>query len=317
MKQQLKRAGWWIRRLRGKRFMAFVLLVVLAAASGWAYGGLDSAAVGGIAAVVVAALVLARPLVSLAKRVFLRPAPWRAEPGPLAFAGADLGFRLDDFAGDRGARELVDDIASAGGRFSSGEISLELWVVATDEQGQDWTIVQGIHDSPAGRISWTSSVDAGMTIDDFDATGRPNPFRAAHRLVKEELDLPLVDIELLGWGREQHSVGTRDTVVAYATTSIGAEKLSGIEYPEGRVGRAAHLVQIDVDGVAKALGWGHPLNWRGGSAYGLLELLEASQPGAWATLERRVAPRWYEKGMFARLERGTEKVSERAVAAPS
>jgi hypothetical protein len=159
-------------------------------------------------------------------------------------------------------------------------------------------------------------VDADLTIADLDDTGRPNPFRATHRLIKEELDLPLVGIELLGWGREEHSLGTRDTVVAYVTTSIEAENLSGVEYPEGRVERAAHLVPIDLEGVAKTLGWGHPLNWRGGSAFGLLELLEASQPGAWAALEHRVAPRWYEKGMFARVERGTEKVSERALAAP-
>ena len=297
--------------------MAFVLLVAVAAVGGWLYGGSDSAAVGGIAALLVAGIVLARPLVTLAKRVFLRSAPWQAEPGPLAFAGADLGFRVEGFAGDRGPRELMDDMAVAGGRFSSGEISLELWIVATDERGQDWTIVQEIHEVPAGKVAWTSSVDAGLTIADFDDTGRPNPFRATHRLVKEELDVPLVDIELLGWGREQHATGTRDTVVAYVTTSIGAEKLSGFEYPENRVERAAHLVPINQEGVAKTLGWGHPLNWRGGSAFGLLELLETSQPGAWASLERRVAPRWYEKGMFARVERGTEKIAERAIAAPS
>lgn len=317
MKQRLKRAGWWIRRLRGKRFIAFVLMVAVAAVGGWWYGGSDSAAVGGIVALVVAGILLARPLATVAKRVFLRSAPWQSEPGPLAFAGADLGFRVEGFAGDRGPRELMDDMAAAGGRFSSGEISLELWIVATDDRGQDWTIVQEIHEAPAGKVAWTSSVDAGLTIADFDDTGRPNPFRATHRLVKEELDVPLVDIELLGWGREQHSTGTRDTVVAYVTTSIGAEKLSGFDYPENRVERAAHLVPINLEGVAKTLGWGHPWNWRGGSAFGLLELLEAAQPGAWASLERRVAPRWYEKGMFARVERGTEKIAERAIAAPS
>jgi hypothetical protein len=293
-----------------------VLIGTLAAVAGWFYGGRDSAAVGGIVALVIAAVVLARPLMSLTKRVFLRSAPWRAEPGLLAFAGADLGFRVEGFAGERGPRQLVDDIAAAGGRFSSGEISLELWVVATDDQGQDWTIVQQVHEAPAGRISWTSSVDAGLTIADFDDTGRPNPFRATHRLVKEEFDLPLVDIEVLGWGREQDSLGTRDTVVAIVTTSIGAETLSGIEYPEGQVERAAHLVPLNLEGVAKSLGWSHPLNWRGGSAFGLLELLEAAQPGAWAALERRVAPRWYGKGMFARVDRGTAKITERAVAAP-
>jgi hypothetical protein len=297
--------------------MTFVVAGAVAAALGWVYGGRDSAAVGGIAVLVVATLVLPRPLVSLAKRVFLRSAPWRAEPGPLVFANADLGFRVEGFAGDRRPRELVDDLAAAGGRFSSGEISLQLWVVATDKQGQDWTIVQEIHEARPGRITWTSSIDSGLTVADFDDAGRPNPFRATHRLVRAELDLPLVDIKLLGWGREHHSFGSRDAVVAYVTTSIGAEKLRGIEYPEGRVERTAHLVPIDLEGVAKALGWGHPVSWRGGSAFGLLELLEESQPGAWVALERRVAPRWYEKGMFARVERGTEKVTERAVVAPS
>jgi len=317
VKQRFERAGWWMYRLRGKRLIAFVLAGALAAAGGWFYGGRDSVAGGALVAFVLSAAVLARPLAALARRLFLRSAPWRAGTGPLAFAGADLGFRLYGFAGNRRPRQLVDDIGEAGGRFPRGEISLQLWVVATDDQGQDWTIVQEIREAPAGRMLWTSSVDAGLTIADFDETGRADPFRATHRLVEEELALPLVDIELLGWGREQRTTGTRDTVVARVTTSIGAEKLGGIEYPEGRAERTAHLVPIDVEGVVRSLGWGHPLSWRGGSVFGLLELLEAFQPGAWAPLERQLAPRWHEKGMFARVERGTQKVTERAIAAAS
>jgi len=315
VRQRLKRVGWWFRRLRGKRSIGFLLIAAIAAVGGWLYGGLDSAAVGGVVALVLAGIVLARPLAALARRLFLRTPPWRAEAGQLDFAGADLGFRVSGFAGGQAPRELVDEIADSGGRFSAGEVSVELWLVATDERGQDWTIVQELQESPARRVVWTSSVDAELTIADFDHTGRPNPFRAAHRIAKADLDVPLVDIQLLGWGREQHANGTRDTVVAFARTSIAAERLSGFEYPATRE-RAAHLVALDLEGVAKALGWGHPSNWRGGSAFGLLELLEISQPGAWASLERRVAPRWYEKGMFARVERGTEKVSERATVAP-
>ena len=317
MKHRLKRIGWWIGRLRGKRFIAFVAIVALAAIGGWFYGGLDSAAMGGGVALVVAGVVLARPLGSLARRLFLRKPPWRSGVGPLAFAGADLGFRVEGLVVSESPRETVDSIASSGGRFANGEIGLELWLVATDDLGQDWTIVQEIKEPPAGKVGWTSSVDAGLTIADFDDTGRPNPFRAAHRLVKGEIDVPLVDIDLMGWGREQMTAGTRDTVVAFARTAVPAEKLSGFTYPDNRAERVAHLVPLDLDGIAKALGWGHPSSWNGGAAFGLLELLEEFQPGAWPALERRVAPRWYEKGMFARVERGTESLTEKAAALPT
>jgi len=312
VRQRLRRAGWWIQRLRGKRFIAFIAITAAAALTGWFYGGFDSAATGGIAALVVASLVLAGPLKLLAKRLFVRTAPWRSGLGPLTFAGSDLGFLVEGFVGSEGPRETVDAIAASGGRFASGEMSLELWLVATDDQGQDWTLVQEIREPPAGRLVWTSSVDSQLNIADFDDTGRPNPFRAAHRVVKEEIDVPLVDIELFGWGREQLPVGTRDTVVAFARTSVPAEKLSGFTYPDSRVERSAHLVSLDLDGLAKALGWGHPTHWNGGAAFGILELLEEFQAGAWPALERRVVPRWYEKGMFARVERGTESLAEKA-----
>lgn len=318
MKLRLKRIGWWIRRLRGKRFIAFVGIVAIAAVGGWLYGGLDSAAMGGIAALVVAGVVLAKPITSVARRLFLRSAPWRSGSGPLSFAGSDLGYWVEGLVESESPRESVDRIADSGGRFASGQVGLELWLVAGDEAGHDWTIVQEIKEPPSGRIIWSSSVDADLTIADFDDTGRPNPFRAAHRMIKEEFDVPLVDIELLGWGREQLQLGTRDTVVAFARTSLPAEQLSGFTYQEdGRTERIAHLVTVDLDGVAKALGWGHPSSWSGGAAFGLLELLEEFQAGAWPALERRVAPRWYEKAMFARVERGTESLTGRAAALPA
>lgn len=316
MRQRLRRVGWWFRRLRGKRLLGFGILVAAAVAGGWLYGGPTSAAFGAVVALVVVGIVLAKPVRAIAARLFLRTPPWRAEPGALAFAGADLGFRVDGFVGGETPRDLVDQISHAGGRFESGEISIELWLVASDAEGQDWTIVQELSLPPAGKAAWTSSVDGELTFADFDAIGRPNPFRAAHRLAKAEWDVPLADIDIIGWGREQqYPVGTRDTVVVFARTSVAAETLSGFEYPGSRDERRAHLVPVNLDGIAKSMGWGHPSSWRGGSVFGLLELLETVQPGAWAALEERVGPRWYEKGMFARLERGTEKATERAVAA--
>lgn len=316
MRQRIKRVGWWFLRLRGKRLIGFVLIVGVAVLAGWLYGGFDSAAVGGVIALVLAGIVLARPLSVLAERVFLQTAPWRSETGSLAFADSDLGFQICGFVDKEASPgQQVETIAQQGGRFGSGEVSLELWLVASDQQGQHWTIVQEVQES-AGRAIWTSSIDTELTMADFDDTGRPNPFRAIHRVTKNELDVPLVDIELLGWGRERLLSGTRDTLVAFVRTSVGAELLSGFEYPANRQDRHAHLVQLNLDGVAKALGWGHPSNWRGGSAFGLLELHEMFERGAWASLERRVAPRWYEKSMFARVERGTERISKRPVAAP-
>ncbi len=316
MRHRLRRAGWWVRRLRGKRLLGLVTLVTAAVVGGWIYGGPTSAAVGGVVGLVIVGILLARPVAALAKRLFLRTPPWRAEPGPLAFAGVELGFNVEGFVAGETPRQLVDKIATPGGRFASGEFSLELWLVASDAQGQDWTIVQELDLPPAGKTAWTSSVDGLLSFADFDETGRPNPFRATQRLAKEELDVPLVDIDILGWGREQqYPAGARDTVVAFVRTSLGAEKLSGFEYPSGRDERTAHLVPISLEGMAKSLGWGHPLSWRGGSVFGLLELLEITHPGAWTALEKSVALRWHEKGMFARVERGTERVTERAVAA--
>lgn len=318
MKQRLRRVGWWFRRLRGKRLLSFGVLVLAAIAGGWLYGGPRSAAIGGVLAMVIVGIVLAKPIRAIASRLFLRTPPWRVEPGPLAFAGSDLGFNVNGIVKSETPRDLVDKISRAGGRFESGEISVGLWLVASDAEGQDWTIVQELNLPPTGRAAWTSSVDGELTFADFDETGRPNPFRAAHRLTKAELDVPLVDIDIMGWGREQQDpAGTRDTVVLLARTSVAAEKLSGFEYPESRDERRAHLVQVSLDGIAKSLGWGHPSNWRGGSVFGLLELLEVVQPGAWAALEELVGPRWYEKGMFARVERGTERATERAFAASS
>ena len=313
MRRRLRRASWWIRRFRGWRFAAFVLTIATAGAAGWFLAGSDSAAVGGGVALAIALVLvgmgLALPMRGLLRRMFLRTAPWRTRSGPLSFAGADLGFRVVGLGVGLGPREVVDAITASGGRFFTGEVSVELWLVATDRQGQDWIIAQEARETLGGPVVWTSTIDGATTMADFDGSGRVNPFRAAHRLVKEELDVPIVDIEVLGWGTEE---GVRDAVVAVARTSHPAEKLSGMEYAGDRYLRSAHLVALDIDGVAKTLGWGHPVNWRGGSAFGLLELLEIFQPGAWAALERRVAPRWQENGMFVRVERGTARLTERA-----
>lgn len=315
MRHGMKRAGWWIRRLRGKWLLAF--LVLAGAGAGLVYGGGDPATVGGIAGAVLVGLVMARPLAALGRRLFMRSPSWRSRTDSLEFADADLGFRVEGTAGKLSPRELPGAIADSGGRFAGGEISLELWVVATDERGQAWTVAQEVREQPAGRVEWTSSVDAEFGLVDVDSFGRPDPYRAAHRLVKQTFDIPTVDVEVVAWGREQHVSGTRDTVVAFARVSIGAEELAGFEYRGNRWQRVAHLVTLDLDGVAKTLGWGHPLQWRGGSALGLLEVLEVSEPGAWPALERLMAPRWHEKGMFVRLEREAERVTERAIAASS
>ncbi|MBT8192378.1 MAG: hypothetical protein KJP22_03175, partial [Acidimicrobiia bacterium] len=72
MRHRLRRVGWWFRRLRAKRLLGFSVLVVAAAAGGWLYGGPTSAAVGGVVALVVVGIVLAKPVRAIASRLFLR-----------------------------------------------------------------------------------------------------------------------------------------------------------------------------------------------------------------------------------------------------
>jgi hypothetical protein len=264
-------------------------------------------------AVVAASMLLLRPLKSWLRRLFVRHPAWHKSTGRFSFAHHDLGLVVDARVGGATPREVVDMFDKSNASLSGAPIDLMLWVYAQGKDGQKWTLVQEVERSHRshGTSAWTSSIDGTLSIADLDAMGRPDPYRGAHRLAKEELDVPLTSINLIAWGKEFHSDGDREVVVGFAETSVSAEDLQEHRYV-GRGVRRAHLVPVASAGVTKALAWGHPTAWHGGAVYALAELVDEILPGSWRQLEPNVEPRWREKQIFARLERGTRAITERA-----
>lgn len=313
MRHRLRRLGWWFQRLNLRR--ALVLFVTLAGAVGvgWLYGGRDSAAFSGVLALVAGGLLGPR-FSRLASRVVMRAPRWRTVGANTGFAGANLGYRAAESLPAAPATTLIDEIVESGGRFATGDVVVEAWVAAGDRSGTAWTIVQERMEPPAGRSVWTATVEGRLSIGDFDASGRPNPYRAAHRLVTRELDLPVVDIDLVSWGTEHFRGSERDVVVAIVRTSVEANELQHFDYaPDSAIRRRARPLPVTPDGLEQGLGRAHASEWRGGALLGLLELFEREHPGAWAAVEKRIANRWSAKAMFARVERGTEQVTGRAL----
>lgn len=310
--QRVTRIGWWLRRLNRRRLLVLAALVATAIGVGWLYGGLDSAAFSGLLAVGVG-VVLGRPVTSIFTRAFVRSVPWRAPDTDLHFAGTALGFTAVGFATTESPVARVHRILGSGGGFAHGDFAVQLWVVASADDGVDWTVAQG---RPGEQPEWTSTIDGRLTIADFDESGRPDPFRAAHRLVNDGLGVPVVDIDFVCWGTELNGVSGRPVVVGIVRTSMDAAGLRRFEYPAGD-GQLRHAMPVAVtsEGVEDALASSHALEWRGGAAVGLIELLDQIHPGAWAALEHRLAERWSAKAMFARVARGTAQVTGRAMTA--
>jgi hypothetical protein len=307
MRRRLQRVTGWFRRLHFWRFLVLLALVVLGWVAAWRFGGSAAAAFGGLAALGAGAL-LSRPLAVIWRRFFLHAAPWRNG----SFGGEDLGFEVVGLARGESPVPLVDRIIGSGEQFDAADLFVEVWLVATDGSAMWQTVALEIIEPPAGRSVWTSSIDGWLTVADFDDRGRPSPFRAIHRLVGAEFDVPVVDIDLVVWGREETTTGSRSVVTAFVTTD--ATKLEQVDHGESLVDRRCHSVDLDPVGVADALGRAHSSHWRGGAVVGLLELLDRLHPGSWPEVERTVSARWREKAMFARIERGTQHVTGRALA---
>ena len=172
VRRRIQRAAWWVRRVHGKRILVLVIVAIIAAIGGWLYGGFDSAAFSGLVAL-GAGILLARPVARLLARLLMRPVPWRSLDQPFEFGGLPIGFQAAGMAGDEPPRRLVDRIANAGGRLESGQAFLEAWLVAADEAGRTWTVVQEVVRPLTKRSVWTSSVDDAMTLADFDDSGKP------------------------------------------------------------------------------------------------------------------------------------------------
>ncbi len=311
MTKRFTKLAWAIQRFRTKRFIGFIGIIVGASFSVWLYLQWEAAPVLSAIGIFLAGLLLARPVAALARRLFVRTPSWR-HLGSLEFGGVDLGFELTGSGFGKAPREIVEQIASPGDRFGDGRFSLILWLVAADEAGDHWTLVQEKQHESTGQTVWTGSVDGNLTIADLDESGRPNPFRAAHRLAKSELDLSLLDVSIVAWGRELLVDGSRDVAIGLAHTAVPAERLRSVAYPRATFKRRSHLVTLDPHGTAKALGWSLPGNWLGGAVLGMLEALEHVESGSWLALERALVPRWREKLKFARIDRGIEHLTGRA-----
>lgn len=312
MRYRLGRLTWWLRRLRARRILAAGVCSSILVVAAWSLGGGSSAAPG-VLTILVAGAFIGPPAVRFWRRHFLRTAPWTSAGGDPTFGGWQLGFEVLGRAGKEPPVRQVGRIIDTSEQFDAGDLFVEAWLLASDASGTWWTVAQEVTESPTGRSAWTSSIDGWLTVADFDRAGRPSPFRAIHRLVAAEFDVPVVNIDLVAWGREPTASGGRNVVSAIVTTD--ADILEHVAHADVLVEWRGHEVRLDPTGVAEALGRTRCSRWRGGAVVGLLESLERIHPGSWAGIERTVAARWRDKAMFARVERGTEHVTGRVLAA--
>ncbi len=309
---RLRRFGSWVQGLRARRVGAVLAIGALALMAAWATGWFGAAALSGLGLFMLGMLV-SRPMAHLGSRLLRRSAPWRRVGSELEFGTARLGLEIAGLVGVEPPSTQTHRIIESGSRFELGDVFLEVWLVASDEDGREWTVAQEITEPQARWSTWTSSIDGWLTLADLDEAGRPNPFRSIHRLIEAEFGIAVAHIELRAWGREQTRSGDRSVVVAMAVAAAHAEKLEILEFSDSLADRRAHVVRLDPDGVAGILGGVHADQWRGGAVVGLLEALDRSHPGSWAAVEHRVSAQWREKAMFARVERGTEQVTGRAL----
>ena len=303
MKRRLRRMGWSLRRLRLSRLVVGIVVVAAAAAGLGLFTDLDLATIGRGAVLLALGLLLASPVAALWSRLMLRRPPWRSTPA-LCFAGSDLGFRVAGRSGRR-REPAIQAAVAAEIPPTAHPTAVEVWLVACDEAGRDQTLIRG----RPHRSAWSSSVE-GL----IEPADRNDPFQAAMRLIAEQYEVPITRVDVLAWGTETLREGSRNAVVAIARTSISAEELLRRTGEESE-GRTAHPVALAPTPIADALAWGDPRSWRGAAAYGLLELLERTEPGSWTALEGRVRDRWRDKAMFARVERGTAQIAGRVLAA--
>lgn len=303
MKRRLRRVSWSLRRLRPARLGIGFVLTAVAIGAVWIFTDADVSVIGWTVMVLAIGLLLARPAAALWSHLIMRQPSWRVGP-TMRFAGSDLGFSVSGRPTSSPPSTAVRGLATPDPTAPDHPTVLEIWLVAGDPAGSDWTIVSGRPD----RTIWSSSVEEPIVPADGN-----DPYRAAHRLIGREWAVPITEIDVVARGSEVVPDGRRDVVVAVARTSLSIEEFTALAYEDP--GRTAQPVPVSPKGVADALGWGDPVSWRGGAVYGLLELLEQNEPGSWTALEGRVRARWHDKAMFARVERGTAQITGRVLAA--
>ncbi len=157
-----------------------------------------------------------------------------------------------------------------------------LWVLRRDDT-HTWTIVR---QETGGDARWTATVDGAMSEEDLTIDGMLDPFAAAARLAKVQIDLPVSNIHFLSWGVERDT--SRAVLVGWAETDVPASDLRAHGYADHPW--TAHLADLSADGAAKTIGWAGSAQWRAGALYALARMVE--EAGGLRRLERQLAPRW-------------------------
>lgn len=305
------RSRWFIRSFAGKVIPYLMLSLAAGGLAGWLLNGRTAQSAFLAAIAVLAALVLYRPLTRALRKVIVRRPPWQQSHGPFEFAGLRPGFDLVARAKAAPNRAAVIEIDHWNDERGRTPIHLVLWVIARGADGRWWTRSQERPVLPTGfGAAWTATLDGQIAVVDLDAMGRADPFRTAHRLALDVLDVPLSRIKLLGWGIETRNGIGRDVVFGYAETSASASELGSTPYP-GHPEPVTHMAPIDLEGLSRTLGRGHPDQWNAAAICGLADLAADLAPETWRVLEAEIGPRWQQKQRFARIERGTRSITQR------
>lgn len=305
------RLRWFVRSFASRALPYLVLAVVAGGLAGWLLNGPTAPSIFLAAIAVFGALVLFRPLSRLLKRLMIRRPAWQRTNGPFKFAGQELGLEVTERALATPARATIVQIDDWNDKRDRRPIHLVLWVIARGADGRWWVRSQERQAAPGGPdISWTATLDGIVGVFDLDSMGRADPVRTANRLALEELDVPLSRIKILGWGSENRQGHERDVVFGYAETPATASELGVHIYP-GHPEPIAHMAPVDLEGLSRSLGRGHPDEWHAAAIAGLADLAADLAPETWRALEEEVQPRWLQKQRFARIERGTRSISQR------
>lgn len=161
-------------------------------------------------------------------------------------------------------------------------LHIVLWVLRRDGS-HTWTVVRQ-EMSEASR--WTATVDGPMSDEDMTLDGMIDPYAAAARLAKTQIDLPISNIQFLSWGVERDT--SRAVLVGWAETDVPASDLRAHEYADPTW--TAYLADLYAEGSAKTIGWAGSAQWRAGALYGLARMVE--EAGGLRKLERHLEPRW-------------------------
>ena len=183
-------------------------------------------------------------------------------------------------AAEQGRERLANMFTRAG--WQPETLNVVLWVVHKHDN-RSWTIVC---QEEGERSRWTATVDGPMSGEDVGLDGRLDPYAAAERLAKVQIDLPIHNVQFLSWGIEKDT--SRAVLVGWAETDLTARDLRAHRY-EGD-DRTAHLAELDPDGAAKAIGWAGSADWRSGALYALARMVD--EAGGLKRLERVLEPRW-------------------------